>query len=268
MLVHGGVSYILPCLGRIEVDRQKGKPQDVSVEDFTACIHGSHGYAEPASGGASVRAMDRRSFGEGCARAQSKSRLGRWVADNGRIRDAIERTYPEQFKDFNKRMWQPGGFHRPLPPVTGMEDQDRQSQLYRAAKPHCESRPIRSATNLSAHYVPQPGPVQHHGIFGSRPLPRRARHAHGSVHERERIVRLELREGEIVGLRPRSATMPAAGSTASSCTPTTFRQGCLGGYYPECNPLIPLWHHAKGSFVPASKGIPVLIEKTRATPSS
>ena len=44
-------------------------------------------------------------------------------------------------------------------------------------------------------------------------------------------------------------------------------QGCVGGYYPECNPLIPLWHHAKGSLVPASKGIPVVIEKADAAHS-
>ncbi len=29
-------------------------------------------------------------------------------------RDAIEATYPQVFRDFNKRMWQPGGFPRPL----------------------------------------------------------------------------------------------------------------------------------------------------------
>jgi anaerobic selenocysteine-containing dehydrogenase len=38
-------------------------------------------------------------------------------------------------------------------------------------------------------------------------------------------------------------------------------EGCLGGYFPECNPLIPVWHHAAGSKVPASKGVPVRILK-------
>jgi anaerobic selenocysteine-containing dehydrogenase len=33
--------------------------------------------------------------------------------------------------------------------------------------------------------------------------------------------------------------------------------GCIAGYYPECNPLLPLWHHAKESKVPAAKSIPV-----------
>lgn len=34
-------------------------------------------------------------------------------------------------------------------------------------------------------------------------------------------------------------------------------KGCVAGYYPECNPLIPLWHHAEGSFVPAAKSTPI-----------
>jgi anaerobic selenocysteine-containing dehydrogenase len=32
-------------------------------------------------------------------------------------------------------------------------------------------------------------------------------------------------------------------------------QGSCAGYYPECNPLLPLWHHAEGSHVPAAKSI-------------
>ena len=36
--------------------------------------------------------------------------------------------------------------------------------------------------------------------------------------------------------------------------------GCVGGYYPECNPLIPLWHHAERSKVPAAKSVPVVIK--------
>ena len=36
-------------LGRIEIDEQATGPQAVSVEDSTACIHGSRGMAKPAS---------------------------------------------------------------------------------------------------------------------------------------------------------------------------------------------------------------------------
>jgi anaerobic selenocysteine-containing dehydrogenase len=33
--------------------------------------------------------------------------------------------------------------------------------------------------------------------------------------------------------------------------------GCVMGYFPELNRLIPLFHHARGSKVPAAKSIPI-----------
>ena len=36
--------------------------------------------------------------------------------------------------------------------------------------------------------------------------------------------------------------------------------GCVAGYYPELNPLIPLGYHEKNSQTPAYKGAPVRIE--------
>jgi anaerobic selenocysteine-containing dehydrogenase len=35
----------------------------------------------------------------------------------------------------------------------------------------------------------------------------------------------------------------------------------VAGYYPELNALVPLWHFAEGSKVPAAKSIPVRISK-------
>jgi anaerobic selenocysteine-containing dehydrogenase len=42
-------------------------------------------------------------------------------------------------------------------------------------------------------------------------------------------------------------------------TPYDIPEGCVAGYYPELNPLIPLWHHAEGSQVPAAKSIPIML---------
>jgi hypothetical protein len=44
-------------------------------------------------------------------------------------------------------------------------------------------------------------------------------------------------------------------------TPFNLPEGCLGGYYPEMNPLIPLWYHDVASKTPASKGVPVRIQR-------
>jgi anaerobic selenocysteine-containing dehydrogenase len=56
----------------------------------------------------------------------------------------------------------------------------------------------------------------------------------------------EDRTREVQGLRVTSYDIPA---------------GCVAGYYPECNPLIPLWHHAVASKVPAAKSIPIRVRK-------
>jgi hypothetical protein len=42
-------------------------------------------------------------------------------------------------------------------------------------------------------------------------------------------------------------------------------EGNVGGYYPEMNVLIPLWHYAERSKVPAAKSIPVRIAKAGQT---
>ena len=47
-------------------------------------------------------------------------------------------------------------------------------------------------------------------------------------------------------------------------TPYAVPEGCCAAYYPECNPLIPLSHHAEGSKVPAAKSVPVIIDRQAA----
>jgi anaerobic selenocysteine-containing dehydrogenase len=43
-------------------------------------------------------------------------------------------------------------------------------------------------------------------------------------------------------------------------------EGCAAAYYPECNPLVPLWHHAERSKVPAAKSVPVRLSAARHMP--
>jgi anaerobic selenocysteine-containing dehydrogenase len=48
-VVHGEIAYLLPCLGRIELDEQATGPQAVSMESSIAHFHGSRGKGKPAS---------------------------------------------------------------------------------------------------------------------------------------------------------------------------------------------------------------------------
>jgi hypothetical protein len=40
--------------------------------------------------------------------------------------------------------------------------------------------------------------------------------------------------------------------------------GCVMGYYPECNRLIPVSHHPKRSKIPVIKAVPVRLRKMAA----
>src|SRR5262249_54597354 len=42
----------------------------------------------------------------------------------------------------------------------------------------------------------------------------------------------------------------------------SFPNGCCAAYYPETNPLVPLYAHDPMSFTPSSKGIPVRIVRS------
>lgn len=48
-------------------------------------------------------------------------------------------------------------------------------------------------------------------------------------------------------------------------TPFNMPPGCIGGYYPEMNPLVPLDHHDQLSKTPAYKSVPVRIVSHKAS---
>ena len=136
-LIHGEVAYLLPCLGRIEIDQQaSGAAGGVDGGLAPAASTARAACAKPASRQSAVRAGDRRRHRQGDAAAQPEGRLGR-LGRRLRAGARRDRARPIRtiFNDFNERMWQPGGFHRPLAArAAQVEDQDRQGQLHRAAR--------------------------------------------------------------------------------------------------------------------------------------
>lgn len=76
---------------------------------------------------------------------------------------------------------------------------------------------------------------------------------------RNDIDRLELHEGEQVRLV--TAADDGVDRQLGGLTVIAYDipEGCCGGYYPECNVLVPLWHHAERAKVPAAKSVPVRV---------
>lgn len=75
------------------------------------------------------------------------------------------------------------------------------------------------------------------------------------------IAKLGLGEGDHVILSTVADDGVSRSLGGLRVLPYDVPRGCLVGYYPECNVLIPLWHQAKESKVPAAKGIPVRVER-------
>src|SRR6266851_7999454 len=115
-LVHGERALILPCLARSDIDVQKSGRQSVTVEDSMSMVHASAGLVHPPS----KELKSEVAIVCGIARATLLDDvIINWSVfeDNyDVIRERIEEVCPVLFRDFNRRIRQPGGFHLPTPP--------------------------------------------------------------------------------------------------------------------------------------------------------
>jgi len=269
-LIHGEVSYILPCLGRIELDRQKTGRQAVTVEDSTGCVHGSLGLHPPAS----PHLLSEPAIIAGIAKATLPPGRGpdwdAWVGNYALVRDAIAETYPEIFHDFNRRMWQPGGFHRPL----GPRERKWNTSSGKANFITCETLdddpdvPHGGGESAVLQLITLRSNDQFNTtIYGYND---RFRGVHGTrmvvLMNRRDIERRGLGDGDMVHLVGAVEDGRHREVRNFRVTAYDIPEGCCAGYYPECNPLVPLWHHAKRSKVPGSKSVPVRL--VRASPAA
>ncbi|NNM73133.1 FdhF/YdeP family oxidoreductase [Enterovirga aerilata] len=268
-LVHGEIAYILPCLGRIEIDEQSTGPQAVSMEDSTACFHGSRGFTRPVSEHVRSEPWIVAELAKATLPPNPKVDWDGWVADYARIRDAIEATYPKLFKDFNKRLFEPGGFRKPLAArerkwetETGKanfivpEGLEADPDMASDRRDVLDLITIRSNDQFNTTVYGYDDRFR--GVEGTRMV----LFMNGSDIERlgledggEVDLATEAKDGhrrEVAGLRVVKYDIPA---------------GNCAGYYPELNVLVPLWHHDEQAHTPAAKSIPVRIRRPAELPA-
>ncbi|WP_305821476.1 FdhF/YdeP family oxidoreductase [Massilia brevitalea] len=261
-VIHGKQAYILPCLGRIEVDRQAGGPQDVTIEDSTSCMHGSRGAAEPVAD----TLLSEPAIVAGIAKAtldpNPRVDWDAWVGNYAKVRDAIEATFPDIFTDFNARMWTPGGFRKPVGAAHRVFETESKRAEFTVPEalpgdPDMDAGPpalrlftIRSDGQFNTTIYHNDDRFR--GVFGSRMV---------LFMSRADMARLQLEQGDTVALRTAADDGVLRRVEGLAVVPYDVPEGCIAGYYPELNPLIPLWHHAKESKVPAAKAIDVLVER-------
>ncbi len=265
-LLNGKVALLLPCLGRLERDEQQGVAQCVTIEDTTTCIHASFGTSAPASPTlrsepAIVAGMARAILGK-----DSSAPWQAWVDDYALVRDAIEATYPDQFRDFNARLHTPGGFPRPVaarerrwttpsgkaefhvPDVlsaTGFEDRPGRFRLLT----------VRSNDQFNTTVYGYRDRFR--GIEGTRRI---------VLMNADDIAELGFENGEEVALITDVDDGVLREVGGLRVVAYRIPRGCVAAYFPECTPLIPVAHHAIDSHVPAAKSVPVRIERSTTAP--
>jgi molybdopterin-dependent oxidoreductase alpha subunit len=260
-LVHGLTSYLLPCLARSEEDMQASGRQSVSIEDSFSHIYGSIGRRAPAS----EHLLSELAIVAGIAKAtlpaHPKWRWDEWAGDYAIVRNLIAETYPEEFHDFNARMFQPGGFYR------GNKAHERIWKT-ESGKAAFTCPDVMSALGMGDapgryHLITMRSNDQFNTtIYG---FSDRLRGLEGSrailLINPADMAREGLREGDVVSLVGDAGDAVHREVTGLAVTPFDLPDGCVGGYYPEMNVLVPLWYHDKASKTPASKGVPVRIQR-------
>jgi molybdopterin-dependent oxidoreductase alpha subunit len=261
-IVPARVSYILPCLGRIERDVQNSVEQCVAIEDSTACIHGSRGQRPPASKDLLSETRIVCELAHALLPPNPHTPWLDWANNYALIRTEIGEMYPD-FKNMETRMWEAGGFRRNLPATrreflteTGKarivtpQGLNEDPDMYGDGNHSLRMMTIRSNDQFNTTIYGYDDRFR--GIKGTRMV---------VLISRTDIVRLGFAEGEMVGIATIAGDNITRELRGFRITPYDIPAGNIGTYYPETNPLIPLWHHAEGSKVPAAKSIPVRLFK-------
>ena len=265
-------SFILPCLGRTEIDIQATGRQSVTVEDSMSMVHASRGGLKPAS--EHLRSEPKIIAGMALATLPS-TRVG-WaelVSDYEKIRDAIEAVFPA-FADFNARIRKPGGF-----------------RLYVAASERQWLTPTKKA-----NFIVYPGPeFVYRGLDEDPPVADRAaltlttirshdqynttiyglNDRYRGITGRRDVVFVNehdlssrgLKHGDLVDI----TVVPDAGSKPGTrvmrkltAVAYNIAEGSIAAYYPEANVLVALDHYDVKSGTPSYKSTPVLISASSA----
>ena len=251
-------TFLLPVLGRTELDVQADGPQSVTVEDSMSMVHASAGKLKPASAElrsepAIVAAMARATL------PHSKVDWLGLVQNYDRVRDLIERTIPG-FDDYNARIRVPGGFRMPLPPTERKWNTPTGKAMFSVfpgVRERYEPWPDEVLRLVTIRSHDQYNTTiyglddRYRGVFGRRDV---------LFMHPEDLAAQGLEHGDLVDIETVSPTrtLRLAGITAIEYN---IARGSVAAYYPEANVLVPLDYIDKECGTPSYKSIPVRIRK-------
>jgi molybdopterin-dependent oxidoreductase alpha subunit len=263
-LIHGRDALILPCLGRTEIDIQASGPQSITVEDSMSMVHASAGRNRPAS----EHLLSEPAIVAGMARATLGNRsVVEWesfVSEYDRIRDAIEDVFPI-FWDYNERIRVPGGFH--LTPSARQRIWDTPSGkaqflVYDELNEDLRNDDVETLWLSTIRSHDQYNTTvysmsdRYRGVYNQRDV---------VFLNKSELDKRGLQDGDHVDLVTQSTDGIERRVRNFRAVGYSLPNGCCAAYYPEANPLVPLYAHDPMSFTPSSKSIPIRIERSAAS---
>jgi anaerobic selenocysteine-containing dehydrogenase len=230
-------------------------------------VHVSYGMNIPAS----KNLQSETAIVAGIAHATLGDALVPWLwyaQDYARIRDAIERSIAG-FDDYNERITQPGGFHLHIASreriwltetgkaqfVVHRIEQD--TPLKRARQQHGERLMTLMTTRSHDQYNTTIYALddRYRGVFGQRRV---------VFANPEDLRMLGFKAGEWVDMTTVWDDGVERRADRFLLVEYDIPRGCIGSYYPETNPLVPLDSVGDICNTPTSKSIPVLLERSAA----
>ena len=258
-LYPGTHSYILPCLGRFETDVQATGNQAITSEDSFSMINGSVGYRKPVSESAKSELAIVTGIAKAVLAPNPKLKWDEWTGNYALVRDLIEKTYPDDFRDYNKRMFQAGGFYRGNGAHQRIWKTDSGKAVFTTPgalnsvgfkDAPGRYRLITMRSNDQFNTTIYGYSDRFRGIEGTRDV---------LLMNPDDIAAAGLVNGQTVRLIGDAEDGVDRQLGGLTLTAYNIPQGTLAGYYPECNVLIPIGLHDELSKTPASKSIPVRV---------
>ncbi len=260
-LEHGHAAYILPCLGRTEIDMQASGAQAITVEDSMSMVHASKGINAPASPHLRSEPWVVAELAVRLLGPEQPVPWREWAGNYAFVREGIARCI-EGFERFNERIAQPGGFHlrnparerewrtasgkaQLVPPSLALADADDQapSSAFTLMTVRSHDQYNTTIYGLDDRY---------RGIKAKR----RVLFMHPADAQEQGLA-----AGDLVRISTRWAGDAERSVSGFEVVPYNIPRGNLAAYYPETNPLVPANSADARVGTPASKSIPVALQK-------
>ncbi|MBI1404801.1 MAG: FdhF/YdeP family oxidoreductase [Caulobacter sp.] len=257
-------AWLLPCLGRTEIDVQAGGRQSVTVEDSMSMVHASRGLNPPASPHLRSEPWIVAGIGRALFGPDDVIDWQGLVADYDRIRDRIEQVFPNQFEGFNARIRVPGGFRLPVPSgerVFATPD-GRAAFLPYVLDVGTSEDAARGDSDVLVLTTLRSHDQYNTTIYGLNDRYRGVKGRRDLIFANiADLAARGLADGDRVDLRGAFDEGIERVLRGFTVIARDIPAGCLAAYYPEANPLLALSDRDQRSGTPAYKSMPVRMTK-------